>query len=128
MLLAQSKLLTPPLPALPSPDAPLPLAHRPLLFPQLRRACVRLSSRHRRVGSHGVHGPYLQRNKRNFKTCRRPANQQNKGRRESTHRRADGEHGECPKGHVVVPAGPEVDGAPCLGGRVLPREEAWQQS
>jgi hypothetical protein len=41
VLLAQPELLTPPLPALPAPDAPLLLARRPLLLPPLRRARAR---------------------------------------------------------------------------------------
>jgi hypothetical protein len=51
-------------------------------------------------------------------TSRVPAEQ---GRRESTHQRADREHGEHPEGCVVVPDGPEVDGVPRPGGRLLPR-------
>jgi hypothetical protein len=76
-----------------------------------------------RVGPRDVHGPYLQKSRQNLKTRQRLANRQNKGKRKSTYQRADGEHGERPECHVIVPAGPKVDGASRPGGRVLPREE-----
>jgi hypothetical protein len=49
------------------------------------------------------------------------------GGRKSTHQRADWEHGECLEGHVVIPTGPKVDGAPRPCGRILPREEVRHQ-
>jgi hypothetical protein len=88
VLLAQPELLTPPFPALPSPDAPLPLARRPLLFPPLRRARVlRLGAWAGQTTRRSW--PLSARNKQSFKTCRHPANRQNKGRRKSTHQRAN---------------------------------------
>jgi hypothetical protein len=123
LLLTQPELHTPPFPTLPSPDAPLLLARRPLLLSPLRRARACSGSGSGRVGPHGVHGPYLQKSRQGLKTRRYPANRQNKGRWKSTHQWADWEHGQRPEGRIVSPGGPEVDGAPRPCGCVLPRGE-----
>jgi hypothetical protein len=61
LLLAQPELLTPPFPALPSPDPLLFLARRLLLLPPLCRARTLLGFGRGRVGPRGVHSHYLQR-------------------------------------------------------------------
>jgi hypothetical protein len=126
MLLAQLELLTPPFPALPPPDAPLPPACHPLLLSPLRRARLRSGSGCGRVGLRGVHGPYLQGTSETSKYADVPRTGRTRGQK-STYQRADGEHGEHPLGRVVVPAGPEGDGAPRPCGSVLPREEVQHQ-
>jgi hypothetical protein len=93
----------------------------------LRRARVCTRPGHGRVGLRGIYDPYLQRNGQDLKTRQRLANQHDKGKWESTYQLADEKDGEHPERRVVVPAGPEVNGASRSGERVLPREEARHQ-